>query len=93
MGWHYDYKLCFWLLAIPFVFDLIKKGNWFARPSLIALFSMIFSLYCSIATASTGALDEFANWYLLVYFILVLVITLPNWMKTSYNRLVNSVPD
>ena len=93
MGWHYDYKLCFWLLAIPFVFELIKEGHWMARPSLIAIFSMIFSLYCSIATASTGALDEFANWYLLVYFIIALAITLPNWMKTSYNRLVNSVTD
>ena len=83
VGWNYDYKLCFWLLTLPQLFLWIRQGGVLARHSALSIVLIIFSLYCSIATLSTGGLDELANWYLFGFYLVALLVSLPNWMMKS----------
>jgi len=51
----------------------------------LSIVAIVFSLYFSIVTLSTGGLDELANWYLFGFFTVSLFMSLPVWIFEMLN--------
>lgn len=85
IGSVYDYKLVFWLFAIPQIIDWIKRKNQLSLLSTLALVGIIATLYLS-PLSQYLSLDEIINWFLLGYFVYCFLLSLPKGLKFSVHN-------
>ncbi|WP_107667862.1 hypothetical protein [Cyanothece sp. BG0011] len=84
----FDYKLAFLIFAIPQIIQWIKQDSpQLAIPSSFGLLGILATFYLS-PLAHQFLIDELVNWLLWLYFLYGFLLTLPNWMKLSINRLI-----
>ena len=80
LGNNYDYRLIFLLFTIPQLISWIKKDENIGL-SCCALFGIIGTTWLS--KWSFFYIDELINWFLFIYFLCMLVSTLPEWLKSE----------
>lgn len=87
MGSNFDYKLIFWILAVPQMFAWIKYNPQIRVSTFFVLMGMIIPGWSLILVKQWfnwivyNFIDEAVNWYIFAYFIFMFIQTLPDWSK------------
>jgi hypothetical protein len=99
IGNNWDYRLVFLILTLPQLFAWIKTQNELSYYAGFLLMAILFTMYSSLISRIIGTefvfpIEELINWLILACFIYVLLLTLPDWLKTKLwlnNRISYSI--
>ncbi|RKZ93461.1 MAG: hypothetical protein DRR19_01055 [Candidatus Parabeggiatoa sp. nov. 1] len=88
IGNNWDYRLIFLILTLPQLFAGIKNQNELSDYAVFLLIAILFTMYSSLISKMIGGyfvfpLEELINWLIFACFIYVLLLTLPDWLKTK----------
>jgi len=88
IGNNWDYRLIFLILTLPQLFAWIKNQNELSDYAVFLLIAILFTMYSSLISKMIGGyfvfpIEEFINWLIFACFIYVLLLTLPDWLKTK----------
>lgn len=94
LGNNWDYRLIFTVLSVPGIVLLSKRGSPFTKSvSLITLMALLYSCwYLAIQGVCLGSpgcqlamflLDETANWFLFLGFVVLFSASLPKWVMET----------
>ncbi|MCI0414349.1 carbohydrate binding domain-containing protein [bacterium] len=79
---NYNYKLVFLLFTVPQILAWIKSGTKLGFFSSYALASLILTLWFN-TWRFQFLVREIASWFLLIYFLCLLLLTMPAWILNS----------
>jgi hypothetical protein len=99
IGNNWDYRLVFLILTLPQLFAWIKNKNELSYYAVFLLMAILFTMYSSLISRIIGTyfvfpIEELINWLIFACFIYVLLLTLPDWLKTKLwlnNRISYSI--
>lgn len=82
IGNNWDYRLIFLLFTIPQILAWIKSRSPLSAIAGLVLLGIISTSWLSNRSSAFFYLDELINWLLFFFYVYVLILTLPKWLKS-----------
>jgi hypothetical protein len=88
IGNNWDYRLIFLILTLPQLLAWIKTQNALSYYAVFLLIAILFTMYSSFIAVLIGKylvfpIEELLNWLICAGLIYILLLTLPDWLKTK----------